>query len=48
MDQQLTALKEKMGLLGAGQPPQARQLGTGKKGQAAEAELVEDEDEKGT
>jgi len=48
VDQQLTALKEKMGLLGAGQPPQARQLGTGKKGQAAQAELVEDEDEKGT
>ena len=39
-DQQLLALKQKMGLLGAGAAPEAKQLGKG----AAEAELVEDED----
>jgi phage shock protein A len=39
-DQQLLALKQKMGLLGAGAPPEAKQLGKG----AAEAELVEDDD----
>jgi len=42
-DQQLLALKQKMGLLGAGAAPEAKQLGKG----AAEAELVED-DEGGT
>ena len=39
-DQQLIALKQKMGLLGAGSPPEAKQLGKG----ASEAELVEDDD----
>ena len=39
-DQQLTALKKKMGLLGAGAPPETRQLGTG----AKDAELVEDDE----
>ena len=42
-DQQLLALKQKMGLLGAGAAPEAKQLGKG----AAEAEIVED-DEGGT
>jgi phage shock protein A len=40
-DQQLAALKQRMGLLGAGSPPETRQLGKG----AAEAELVDDDDE---
>jgi hypothetical protein len=39
-DQQLTALKQRMGLLGAGSPPETRQLGKG----AAEAELVDDDE----
>lgn len=39
-DQQLLALKQRMGLLGAGSPPETKQLGKG----ATEAELV-DEDE---
>jgi len=40
-DQQLAALKQKMGLLGAGGPaPESKQLGKG----AKEAELVEDDD----
>ena len=40
-DQQLLALKQRMGLLGAGSPPESRQLGKG----ATEAELVDDDDE---
>ena len=44
VDQQLSALKEKMGLLEPGKPAEAKQLGTGKQRQAAEAELVEDDD----
>ena len=43
VDQQLAALKEKMGLLGAGKA-EARQLGTGNRGEAAEAEVVEDDE----
>lgn len=39
-DQQLAALKQRMGLLGAGSPPDTKQLGTG----AAEAELVDDDE----
>ncbi|MGH7567710.1 MAG: PspA/IM30 family protein [Gemmatimonadales bacterium] len=39
-DTQLLALKQKLGLLPAGSPPQSKQLGKG----AAEAELVEDDD----
>jgi phage shock protein A len=39
-DQQLLALKQKMGLLGAGGPAEAKQLGKG----AKEAELVEDDE----
>ncbi|MGH7646290.1 MAG: PspA/IM30 family protein [Gemmatimonadales bacterium] len=39
-DQQLLALKQKMGMLPAGPPPQSKQLGKG----AAEAELVDDDD----
>jgi phage shock protein A len=39
-DQQLAALKQRMGLLGAGAPPETKQLGTG----AAEAELVDDDE----
>jgi phage shock protein A len=39
-DQQLLALKQRMGLLGAGAPPENRQLGKG----AAEAELVDDDE----
>ncbi len=39
-DQQLVALKHRMGLLGAGSPPETKQLGTG----AAEAELVDDDE----
>ena len=39
-DAQLLALKQKMGLLPPGSPPEARQLGKG----AAEAELVDDDD----
>src|SRR6266540_3279573 len=39
-DQQLLELKRKMGLLPAGSPTEAKQLGKG----AAEAELVEDDD----
>jgi phage shock protein A len=39
-DQQLLALKQKLGLLGAGATPETKQLGKG----AADAELVEDED----
>jgi phage shock protein A len=39
-DQQLLALKQRMGLLGAGSPPETKQLGTG----AAEAELVDDDE----
>jgi phage shock protein A len=39
-DQQLVALKQRMGLLGAGSPPETKQLGTG----AAEAELVDDDE----
>ncbi|MBI4419759.1 MAG: PspA/IM30 family protein [Gemmatimonadetes bacterium] len=47
VDQQLAALKEKMGMLGPGKPPEAKQLGTGKRRQPAEAELVEDDDQPG-
>ena len=39
-DAQLLALKQKMGLLGAGSPAETKQLGKG----AADAELVEDDD----
>jgi phage shock protein A len=39
-DAQLIALKQKMGLLGAGSPAESKQLGKG----AADAELVEDDD----
>jgi phage shock protein A len=39
-DQQLLALKQRMGLLGAGSPPETKQLGTG----ATEAELVDDDE----
>ncbi|HTH66119.1 MAG TPA: PspA/IM30 family protein [Gemmatimonadales bacterium] len=39
-DQQLVALKQRMGLLGAGSPPETRQLGKG----ATEAELVDDDE----
>ncbi len=39
-DQQLIALKQKMGMLPAGSPPQSKQLGKG----AAEAEVVDDDD----
>jgi phage shock protein A len=39
-DQQLAALKQRMGLLGAGSPPETRQLGKG----AAEAELLDDDE----
>jgi phage shock protein A len=46
VDQQLAALKEKMGLLAPGQSPGARQLGAGRK-DAAEAELVDDGEEGG-
>jgi phage shock protein A len=42
VDQQLLALKNKMGLLGAGSPPSAKQLG---KGDTVEAELVDDHEE---
>ena len=39
-DQQLLALKQRMGLLGAGSPPETKQLGKG----ATEAELVDDDE----
>ncbi|HET7250672.1 MAG TPA: PspA/IM30 family protein [Gaiellales bacterium] len=39
-DQQLVALKQRMGLLGAGEPPETKQLGKG----ATEAELVDDDE----
>jgi len=39
-DQQLMALKQRMGLLGAGSPPETKQLGKG----ATEAELVDDDE----
>jgi len=39
-DQQLVALKQRMGMLGAGSPPETKQLGKG----AAEAELVDDDE----
>jgi phage shock protein A len=39
-DQQLLALKQRMGLLAAGSPPETKQLGTG----ATEAELVDDDE----
>jgi phage shock protein A len=39
-DQQLLALKQKMGLLAPGVPPESRQLGKG----AAEAEVVDDDE----
>ena len=39
-DQQLLALKQRMGLLGAGSPPETKQLGKG----AKEAELVDDDE----
>ena len=46
VDQQLAALKEKMGSLGPGKASEARQLGAGsRKREAAEAELVEDDEE---
>jgi phage shock protein A len=46
-DEQLLALKQKMGLLGPGtQAP--RQLGTGAAGEVQEAELVDDEEKRGT
>jgi len=39
-DQQLLALKQRMGMIGPGSPPETRQLGKG----AAEAELVDDDE----
>src|SRR5688572_9825342 len=45
VDQQLAALKEKMGALGAGKSSEARQLGTGRKREAAEAEIEADDEE---
>ena len=39
-DQQLIALKQRMGMIGPGSPPETRQLGKG----AAEAELVDDDE----
>ena len=39
-ERKLIALKQRMGLLGAGSPPETKQLGTG----AAEAELVDDDE----
>ena len=39
-DQQLVALKQRMGLLGAGEPPETKQLGKG----VTEAELVDDDE----
>ena len=39
-DQQLLALKQRMGVLGAGSPPETKQLGKG----ATEAELVDDDE----
>jgi phage shock protein A len=45
VDQQLAALKEKMGALGPGKPADAKQLGAGSRREAAEAELVEDDEE---
>jgi phage shock protein A len=39
-DQQLVALKQRMGMLGAGSPPETKQLGKG----ATEAELVDDDE----
>jgi phage shock protein A len=39
-DQQLIALKQRMGMLGAGSPPETKQLGKG----ATEAELVDDDE----
>jgi phage shock protein A len=39
-DQQLLALKQRMGVIGPGSPPETRQLGKG----AAEAELVDDDE----
>ena len=44
-DQQLLELKSKMGMLGAGSGGPAKQLGKGA-GEAVEAELVDDEEEK--
>jgi phage shock protein A len=43
-DTQLLALKQRMGLLGAGKGEEPRQLGAGR-GEVAEAELVDDEGE---
>ncbi|OGT93904.1 MAG: hypothetical protein A2083_02090 [Gemmatimonadetes bacterium GWC2_71_9] len=43
-DTQLLALKQRMGLLGAGKAEEPKQLGTGK-GEVHEAELVDDEGE---
>ena len=45
VDQQLAALKEKMGALGPGKPSESRQLGAGKRQEAAEAEVVDDDEE---
>ena len=45
VDQQLSALKEKMGALGPGKPAETRQLGAGKRGDPAEAEVVDDDEE---
>jgi len=45
VDQQLAALKEKMGALGPGQAPGHKQIAAGTAKEAAEAELVEDDDD---
>jgi len=42
VDQQLLALKQKMGALGPGQPAAQKQIAAGQAKEAAEAELVED------
>jgi phage shock protein A len=46
VDQQLAALKEKMGALGAGKPPESRQIGSGRRRDAADADLVENDEER--
>lgn len=45
VDHQLAALKEKMGMLGPGQGAEKKQIAAGKTKEAAEAELVEEEDD---
>jgi phage shock protein A len=45
VDQQLLALKEKMGALGPGESAAHRQIAAGKRKEAADAELLDDEEE---